>query len=68
MAFGEEFTRASNRLMGVIGRFGRTLSKRDVLMLQIGMRASHIEEALAQGDVSRANGHLMMLQSLVSQL
>ena len=45
-----EFENASSRVMDAVTQFKKTLTQRDVTMLQIGMRASHMEEALAQGD------------------
>ena len=53
------------KLMRYIERFRMKLSDRDLRMIQIGMRASHIEEALAQGDTDRARGHVKQLVRLV---
>jgi hypothetical protein len=63
-----EFVCAMQRVMAGIAQFKKMLSPRDMLMLQIGMRASHIEEALSQGDTTRAEGHLRHLTELVQNL
>jgi len=62
------FLRTAQTLLDYIRRFKKTLSPRDVLLLQIGMRASHIEEALAVGDVDRAKAHLVQLAEQVRRL
>ena len=61
-----EFSRAAKRILYLIDKFKQQLSRRDFLMMQIGMRASHIEEALSQGDTNRAQGHLDKLTKLIS--
>jgi len=63
-----EFARAMRRIMDGLEQFKRTLAPRDFLMLQMGMRASHIEEALSQGDTDRARFHLEHLLALIQRL
>ena len=63
-----EFARAGTRMLQLMARFKRTLSPRDFALLAIGMRASHIEEALSQGDVVRAQGHFDRLAQALQDL
>jgi len=49
-------------------KFEKSLSARDLRILQIGMRASHIEEATARGEVERARSHFHELLKLVQGL
>ncbi len=63
-----EFERAANVILRAIGDLKNRLSPRDLVMMQIGMRASHIEEALAQGEVDRARGHVQKLVELARRI
>jgi hypothetical protein len=56
-----EFERSGQRLLQYMKQFKKTLSRRDMRMIRIGMRASHIEEALSTGDTERANSHLKQM-------
>jgi len=51
-----------------IQKLKKTLSARDLRILQIGMRASHIEEAMAQGEFDRARSHFHELLKLTEGL
>ena len=51
------FERSFSRVMSVMQRFQASLTPREKLILQAGMRASHLEEALAAGDQRRAAAH-----------
>ena len=57
-----------DKLMRYIERFKKKLSDRDMLMMQIGMRACHIEEALAQGDTDRARSHVRQLVLILKRV
>jgi hypothetical protein len=67
-AVSGEFENASSRVMDAVTQFKKTLSPRDVAMLQLGMRASHMEEALAQGDTARAESHRQKLVQLLENM
>ena len=64
----DEFAQAAGVILRLIGELRRQLSPRDLVMMQIGMRASHVEEALAQGDVDRARGHVKKIVELVGRI
>lgn len=44
------------------------LSSREKVAFAAGLRASHAEEALTQGDVARANAHFQALLGFMAQL
>lgn len=65
----EEIQRAAVRVLDAIRKAGKSLrTQREVLMLKIGMRASHIEEAVAVGDTQRAAAHLQAMKGLLAEL
>ncbi len=51
------FERSLSRAIAVMQRFNASLTPREKLILQAGLRASHLEEALAAGDQDRAAAH-----------
>ena len=61
-----DFTADAKRVLGEIRDYVATLSARDQLMMRLGMRAAHLEEALAAGDFKRAEAHLEALAKLAS--
>ena len=42
------------------------MSPRDMFFLQVGLRASHIEEAIAAGDFERAKAHYGKLEAMIA--
>ena len=63
-----EFQRAFDRSIEVLKKFRTSISSRDRLILEIGLRSSHIEEALASGDLERAQAHFHRLIKAAQQL
>jgi hypothetical protein len=63
-----DFGATGRKLVQYIQRSQKTLSKRDKMMLQIGMRACHIEEAVSTGDTDRAAMHFQKLSEEVKTL
>jgi hypothetical protein len=61
----DEFSRSFERVIELMRRFQKRLTPRELLVLQMGMRASHVEEALAHGDSERARAHLAMLVAMI---
>ena len=59
---------AFNYVLEAITRFQKNLSPRDITLLQIGMRASHIEEAMAHWELDRAKAHFEKLMEIARQL
>ncbi len=64
----EIFSRSFARAVMVAQRFQATLSPREKLILQLGLRASHLEEALAAGDQLRAAAHAKGLVTIAQAL
>lgn len=64
----DRFTSAFSYVVDQIKRFKKTLSARELLILQVGMRACHAEEAAALGDAERAKAHVNELAKLIAQL
>lgn len=62
------FQRSLSRAVAVMQRFNATLSPREKLILQLGLRASHLEEALAAGDQLRAAAHAKGLVAIAQGL
>jgi len=62
------FERSLSRAIAVARRFNATLSPREKLILQLGLRASHLEEALAAGDQDRAAAHAKGLVTIAEAL
>ena len=52
-----DFQRSLRRVAEVAGKFRAGLTPREKLVLQLGLRAAHWEEALAAGDMGRAADH-----------
>lgn len=51
-----------------VADFGATLSPRDALLVKIGLRAAHAEEALALEEPDRARSHFDRMLELVREL
>ena len=62
--FQTSFTRA----IAVARKFLVSLTPREKLILQLGLRASHLEEALAAGDQQRAAAHAQGLVTIAQAL
>jgi hypothetical protein len=62
------FEKSLARAIAVAKRFNATLSPREKLILQLGLRASHLEEALAAGDQDRAAAHAKGLVTIAQAL
>lgn len=62
------FQRSLERAVAVVRKFNSTLTPREKLVLQLGLRASHLEEALAQGDQDRAAAHAKALVTIAQAL
>jgi hypothetical protein len=62
------FQRSFERAIAVARRFLVSLSPREKLILQLGLRASHLEEALAAGDQQRAAAHAQGVVTLAQAL
>lgn len=57
-----------DHLMGTLQQFYVSLTPRERLAFQAGLRASHIEEALAHGEIDRARSHFTGLVNLINRL
>ena len=64
----QAFLGRAERVISDIAAFRRSLSPRDLLLVQIGLHASHMEEAIVVGDDLRAEAHLRALAGLVQKL
>jgi hypothetical protein len=62
------FQRSFERAVLVMRKFLVSLSPREKLILQLGLRASHLEEALAAGDQQRAAAHAQGLVTIAQAL
>jgi hypothetical protein len=60
----DEFQAAFQRVIDTLGKFARNLTPHEQLILEMGMRSSHIEEAIAHGESERASSHLRELAKL----
>ncbi len=63
-----EFQRSFDRAIAIGREIFRSATPREVLFLQLGLRVSHIEEALARGEVGRAREHLARAVELVQSI
>jgi hypothetical protein len=64
----QAFLDSAERVLADIGAFRASLGPRDLALLQIGLHASHMEEAIVAGDELRAKAHLRALAALVQQV
>lgn len=62
------FRQSAERVLDDIAAFRASLDPRDLAFVQIGLHASHMEEAMVAGDALRAKAHLHALIDLVSQV
>jgi hypothetical protein len=67
----EEAARFRVLLDGVlraVERFSKSLTPRELVILRLGLTASHLEESIAHGDWKRADAHADSAAQLVRQL
>jgi hypothetical protein len=64
----ESFRANAERVLDDIARFRSSLSPHDLAFVQIGLHASHMEEAIVAGDELRAKAHLRALVDLVRRV
>lgn len=62
------FQKSAERVLDDIANFRASLSPHDLAFVQIGLHASHMEEAIVVGDELRAKAHLHALVDLVRQI
>jgi hypothetical protein len=62
------FKENAERMLDDIAKFRSSLSPHDLAYVQIGLHASHMEEAIVVGDELRAKAHLCALVDLVRQV
>lgn len=62
------FERGFYRVLEIVTRFRDSLGPRDQLVLALGLRSSHIEEALAHLELDRAQAHFEKLMEIARQL
>jgi hypothetical protein len=62
------FQQGFDRAVAVMRKFLVSLTPREKLILQLGLRASHLEEALAAGDQARAAAHAKGLVTIAQAL
>jgi hypothetical protein len=58
---------AFDEMLRNIKAFGDSLTPREKLILEIGLKASHVEESAASGDWKRAEAHMDRLVKLLEQ-
>jgi len=63
----QELTRSASRILGLMGKFKNAMSERDAVFLALGLRAAHMEEALAHGELERAKAHFEKLVGVVKE-
>jgi len=59
---------AVDYLAAVSANLRKTLSAREKIILQIGLSASHAEEAIYLGEPERAHAHMVKLSEALSKL
>jgi len=64
----EQARRAGQVFIRVMRRVAKTLTPRDRVYLGLGLRASHLEEALVQGDIERAHAHYVRILEIARML
>ncbi len=64
----DAFERGFHRVLQIVTRFRSSLGPRDQLVLALGLRSSHIEEALAHWELDRAQAHFEKLMEIARQL
>ncbi len=62
------FQESAERVLDDIAKFRASLSPHDLAFVQIGLHASHMEEAIVVGDELRAKAHLRALVDLVQRI
>lgn len=63
-----EFNRAFDRVMSMSSALRDAMTERESLFFQMGLRSSHVEEAMTIGDTERANAHFKKLIELLRQV
>ena len=65
----KEFARAIARVAAILDKLKKNaVTPREKLFLMIGMRASHIEEAITYGNPDRAQSHLREMVRMMRKL
>ena len=64
----ESFREHAEHVLRDVAAFRATLGPRDLMLVQIGLHASHMEEAIVAGDELRAEAHLRALVGLVGRI
>lgn len=59
---------AFNLILDGLVKYKKSLSPRELTIMQIGMRSSHLEEALASGEFDRARSHYKAILELTQKL
>jgi hypothetical protein len=62
------FQRSFERAVTIARKFLVSLSPREKLIMQLGLRSSHLEEALAAGDQLRAAAHAKAIVTIAQAL
>jgi hypothetical protein len=55
-------------ILGAVAHLRDTLTPRELIALRLGLRASHMEEALLLGDTDRALAHFRGVLGLLGEL
>lgn len=64
----DRFLASFNEMVSGIEALRRRLTPRELLALQLGLAASHLEESVMQGHVTRAKAHAENVAKLIEQL
>jgi hypothetical protein len=64
----QAFLESAEHVLHDVAAWRNSLGPRDLAILQVGMHASHMEEAAAAGDELRAQAHLYALVDLIGQM
>ena len=58
----------AQRAVRGVQRFAQSLTPRELVILRLGLEASHLEESVVQGDWARAQAHVEKAAKLLDQL
>jgi len=64
----DEFRRSFQRAIDALKEASTHVSPREMLFLKLGLHASHLEEAIAQGETGRAQTHFNDMIGIVQKL
>jgi hypothetical protein len=67
-ALGEDLRSTLRALIDETKAFSKMLTPREVVVLRLGLAASHLEESLAQGAWKRAEAHAENVANLLEAL